>query len=41
MVNLGGACASDVRRLIDLAQSTVSRELGYDLRTEIGMIGEF
>jgi UDP-N-acetylmuramate dehydrogenase len=41
MVNLGGARASDVRELIDLAQSTVRRELGYELKTEIGMIGEF
>jgi UDP-N-acetylmuramate dehydrogenase len=41
MVNLGGATAADVRGLIDLAQTTVQRELGYELRTEIGMIGEF
>jgi len=41
MVNLGGARASDIRELIDLAQSTVRRELGYELKTEIGMIGEF
>ena len=41
MVNLGGATADDVRRLIDLAQTTVKRELGYELKTEIGMIGEF
>jgi UDP-N-acetylmuramate dehydrogenase len=41
MVNLGGARASDIRELIDLAQTTVQRELGYELRTEIGMIGEF
>ena len=41
IVNLGGATAADVRVLIDLAQSTVQRELGYELRTEIGMIGEF
>ena len=41
MVNLGGATANDVRRLIDLAQTTVKRELGYELKTEIGMIGEF
>jgi UDP-N-acetylmuramate dehydrogenase len=41
MVNLGGAKASDIRELIDLAQSTVRRELGYELKTEIGMIGEF
>jgi UDP-N-acetylmuramate dehydrogenase len=41
MVNLGGARASDIRELIDLAQTTVQRELGHELKTEIGMIGEF
>ncbi|HEX2188688.1 MAG TPA: UDP-N-acetylmuramate dehydrogenase [Longimicrobiaceae bacterium] len=41
IVNLGGATAADVRALIDLAQETVRRELGYELRTEIGMVGEF
>lgn len=41
IVNLGGATSADVRALIDLAQTTVRRELGYELKTEIGMIGEF
>ena len=41
MVNLGGATAADVTALIELAQTTVRRELGYELKTEIGMIGEF
>jgi UDP-N-acetylmuramate dehydrogenase len=41
IVNTGGACAADVRALIDLAQTTVERELGYSLKTEIGFIGEF
>lgn len=41
VVNLTGARARDVRELIDLAQGTVERELGYSLRTEIGFIGEF
>ncbi len=41
IVNLGGATARDVRALIDLAQSTVKRELGHDLQTEIGLIGDF
>jgi len=41
IVNLGGATSADVRALIDLAQSTVRRELGYELKPEIGMIGEF
>jgi len=41
IVNLGGATAADVRALIALAQETVQRELGYELTTEIGMIGDF
>ena len=41
IVNFGGATAAEVRGLIDLAQETVARELGYELRTEIGFIGEF
>ena len=41
MVNLGGATARDIRELIELAQTTVQRELGYALKPEIGMIGEF
>ena len=41
MVNLGGATAADVRALIALAQGKVKRELGYELKTEIGMVGEF
>lgn len=41
IVNLGGATAADVLALIDLARTTVHRELGHELKTEIGMIGEF
>jgi UDP-N-acetylmuramate dehydrogenase len=41
IVNFGGATAAEVRSLIDLAQTTVARELGYELRPEIGFIGEF
>jgi UDP-N-acetylmuramate dehydrogenase len=41
IVNMGGATAAQVRHLIELAQSTVKSELGYELKTEIGMIGEF
>ena len=41
IVNLGGARAADVRGLIELAQSTVKRELGYELVPEIGFVGEF
>lgn len=41
MVNLGRATAKDVRELIALAQSKVSSELGHNLQTEIGFIGEF
>jgi UDP-N-acetylmuramate dehydrogenase len=39
IVNLGGATAADVRALIDLARTTVSQQLGYQLTTEIGMVG--
>ncbi len=41
IVNLGGATATEVRWLIDLARDTVARETGYELQTEIGLIGEF
>lgn len=41
IVNLGGATAAEVRALIELAQNTVERELGYRLEPEIGMIGDF
>jgi UDP-N-acetylmuramate dehydrogenase len=41
IVNVGGASAADVRALIALAQETVQRELGYELTTEISMVGEF
>ena len=41
IVNLGGATAAEIREIIDLARSTVQRELGYELKTEIGFIGEF
>jgi UDP-N-acetylmuramate dehydrogenase len=41
IVNLGGAKASEVRHLIELAQTTVKAQLGYELTTEIGLIGDF
>ncbi len=41
IVNFGGATAAEVRHIIELAQDTVRKELGYELKTEIGMIGEF
>jgi UDP-N-acetylmuramate dehydrogenase len=41
LVNLGGATASDVVRLIDLARETVERDLGFQLEPEIGLVGEF
>jgi UDP-N-acetylmuramate dehydrogenase len=41
IVNLGGASAAEVRALIELAQGTVARQLGHQLRPEIGFIGEF
>jgi UDP-N-acetylmuramate dehydrogenase len=41
IVNLGGARASEVRHLIDLAHDTVLRKTGHELVTEIGFVGEF
>jgi UDP-N-acetylmuramate dehydrogenase len=41
IVNLGGATARQVRELIEIARSTVERELGYRLEPEIGFVGEF
>ena len=41
IVNLGGATARNVRELIELAQSTVKKELGHELTPEIGFIGDF
>lgn len=41
MVNLGGATASDVRRLIAVAQSAVAKRFDQFLEPEIGFIGEF
>ena len=41
IVNLGGATAAEVLALIDLARSTVARETGYELETEICFVGEF
>ncbi len=41
IVNLGGATAAEIRHLIALAQKTVQDQLGYQLKPEIGFIGEF
>ena len=41
VVNLGGARATDVVDLIDLARDTVARETGHELVPEIAFIGEF
>ena len=41
IINLGAATASDVLRLIDLAQSSVAKEHGYELVPEITFVGEF
>jgi len=41
IINLGGATASDVRALIDLARKRVADELGYELVPEIAFVGEF
>ncbi len=40
MVNLGGAKAADVLALIELVQREVKAATGYELHTEIGVIGE-
>ena len=41
MVNLGRATATDVRRLITIAQQAVETQHGVHLEPEIGFIGEF
>jgi UDP-N-acetylmuramate dehydrogenase len=41
IVNLGGASASDVRALMDLAQTTVLKQTGHELVPEIVLVGEF
>jgi len=41
IVNLGGAGARDILDLVELAQRTVKDRLGYELKPEIGMVGEF
>ena len=41
IVNLGNATAADVRALIDLAQTRVADELGYELVPEIAFVGDF
>ena len=41
IVNLGGACAEDVRRLIDLARSRVKEQSGVALEAEVRMVGEW
>ena len=41
IVNRGDATASNVRALIDLAQTRVADELGYELVPEITFVGEF
>lgn len=40
IVNLGGARADEIHELIELCQETVQRELGYELKPEIGFVGE-
>jgi UDP-N-acetylmuramate dehydrogenase len=40
-INHGRARAADVRRLIDLVQTTVQARLGVHLELEIELIGEF
>jgi UDP-N-acetylmuramate dehydrogenase len=41
IVNRGGATASDVLALIQLAQEVVQRQTGYELVPEITLVGEF
>ena len=40
IVNTGGASATDIENLIDLAKQKVKAEHGIDLRTEICIVGE-
>ena len=41
IVNLGGAKADDVRRLMDLARSEVKRQFGVELIAEVRLVGEW
>lgn len=41
MMNLGGATASDVRHLMDLARTRVKEQFGIELEPEIEFIGDF
>ena len=41
IVNLGGATARDILDLIELAQRTVKDRLGFELKPEVGLVGEF
>lgn len=41
IINRGTATASDVLALINLAQTTVAQEQGYELEPEITLVGEF
>ena len=41
IVNLGGACAEDVRRLIELARSKVQEATGVLLEPEVKLVGEW
>ena len=41
IVNLGGASASEVLALMELARETVLRETGHELTPEISLVGEF
>jgi UDP-N-acetylmuramate dehydrogenase len=40
-VNAGGATAADMRSLIELARSEARGKLGYELESEVLMVGEF
>ena len=40
-LNMEGATAEDIRKLIDHVQRTVKEKTGYDLKPEISFVGEF
>jgi UDP-N-acetylmuramate dehydrogenase len=41
MMNLGGATASDVRHLMEMARTRVKEQLGIELEPEIEFVGDF
>ena len=41
ILNLGGAKASDILKLISLARERTRAQFGVELETEVMMVGEF